>query len=202
MIFPHTICFFISKRDKESLNENQILYQDFYFNGFHPYASIFRSFLINEICHYENQIPNYFEEDCFFINRWLGDDYSESVICPRCGNSFTSIQDYEGWQEPISHGWCHQIVEKAEIAKLPRKINFDSGVIGIVLDSALESIQYAKHKFDCRLPIDYKSEALKRMNNCPEILQLYEFMKSKHILIISKEVALYQPPEEWSKFAL
>lgn len=202
MINEDMIFFIISNQDDLCIRDNQIAYSNLFQKGFHPYAPIFRTYWVNDISHYETQKPDCLTEDLYFLNRFLGDDYSESVICPRCGNYFSGIQDLDKWQEPISHGWCHQKVERAEFKLLPRKINYDSGVIGIVLSSALDSIKFARHKIESGLPINYQSDVIKRMNLSIDAIKLYECMKLKHVLIIPIEIALNQPPEDFRNFGL
>jgi hypothetical protein len=71
---------------------------------------------------------------------------------------------------------------------------YDSGVVGVVLPSAVDSIKYYNAQ---DLPSTAYHQPLSK-----EVIQEYIFCKSKQILCISLETALTVPPDHWKKMSL
>lgn len=87
---------------------------------------------------------------------------------------------------------CWEINKIQSCKECPDYYQYDSGVIGVVLPSAMPTINYIKQTPN---PDHYSEYS-------HIVAQFYEYMKTNHILLISFKNLLNTPKEQWEKKAI
>jgi len=174
-------CYLMSKytgREQASLDENIKAYLELNAKGYHAFSPITHSHCI-EVERSAQEFkqrkelfqPDYVAEDLFYLSRFMKKDALGRCICPTCNQIITASCD-------------------------SKKKNYDSGVVGVVLESASETVQYI------RMQITKERIDLLQSKYSKGVVQEYEFMQANHILVIDLKTALTQPIEKWEGFAL
>jgi len=195
------VCLYLMSKYREqeqrSLEENIKAYLELNAKGFHVFSPITHSHCIEESRQSKKQFyrmvgdkpafvqpykePDYVAEDLFYIKKFSNKDALRCFGCyQECGN-WKSLELLK--QQCLSKSHCEPQL-------------YDSGVVGVVLESASETVQYI------RMQITNDKIEVLQSKYSKGVVQEYEYMHQNHILVISEETALTQPIESWSEFAL
>lgn len=196
-------------RELDSLKENQDAWLTLNQKGYFVYSPICETHNVEEYryhkyecgckpiedgcgpceeCEFKREIeqPDYVARDLALIEALLKHDYEVYTEYCRCS----------GW-----HKYQMGSMPCGAADESGCKIDgYDSGVVGVVLPSAMDSINFYVAHGDLKLTIDLIREG--KMNYSIGAIREYDFCKSKHLLVISLETALTIPPEQWEEYGL
>jgi len=126
------------------------------------------------------KIPNYYEYDLAIMERFLRHDTNNDInhVCRVCGDTIC--------------GSC----QKGRI-----DYKYDSGLIAVLLDSALPTINWITASYKFFEHQDWEP-ILKKNGLSIGVAKEYQFCHDHHVLCITLETALTIPPESWKEYGL